>query len=165
MPLAPSALGDALARLARWYKDPGLAYPPDAGMSVLGAYGLRSDVVLYLLNHAPEILNMTPSQLRAGLPPERCPYCKSTMVLRVAPAEGRRPSRLVWRCYKDYSTHPPGKTPQVEMAPPRMARGELSLSRMLALTIDGATLDFQPNPLDGVPHAVIIAASKKRRRR
>jgi hypothetical protein len=154
---------DALSRLAAWYKDPGLKRPPDAGASVLGAFGLRSDIVVYLLNHAPELLNQSPAELSRGLTAARCPVkaCQAPMSLRMVEAKGRRPSRLVWRCYKGGHL---GPAPQREMAPPKMAKADLTLAHMLKLTRDGATLDFQPNELDGTPEAVVIPPRRRRRR-
>lgn len=157
------AFAEALSRLAAWHGDPGFKWPPDAGASVLGAFGLRSDMVVYLLNHAPELLNKSPAELRRGLTPARCPVkdCSAPMSLRMVPAEGRIPTRLIWRCFKPGHV---GPAPQLELAPLVMAKADLTLEHMLALTRDGAMLDYQPNQLDGTPGPVVIPPRRRRRR-
>ncbi len=157
------AFADAIARLARWQQDPGLKAPPDAGSSLLGAYGLRNEVIVWLLNTAPEILNMTPSEFKRGLPAPRCPdpNCGRQMILRVSERTGRTPSRLVWRCFASWHN----RVQQREVGAVQMPKAELSLQRMIALTNDGATLDWQPSPLDHKPEALVIMPTRKGRRR
>lgn len=155
------ALTDALARLSVFQRDPGFKAPPDAGMSVLGSYGLRNPVAVWLLHYAPEVLGMTPAEVTRGLhaPPCPVPYCWDTMKLRTAEAEGRNPSRLVWRCYH----HP--EPVQVELKTPEMPKTELTLRQMLEKTRQGALLDFQPNPLTGKPETQVVMPRKKRAKR
>jgi hypothetical protein len=157
-----AAFADAAARLARWYQDPGLKRPPDAGASLLGAYGLRNDVIVWLLNTAPEILNMTPAEFKRGLPAPRCPnrQCGRPMLLRVSERTGRTPSRLVWRCFASW--HP---RTQLEVGAVKMPKADLSLQRMIALTADGATLDWQPSLVDGHPEPLVVMPTRKGRRR
>lgn len=60
----------------------------------------------------------------------------------------------------------PGPLDSNPAAPtPKMPKAEMSLQRMLALTRDGATLDWQPNLIDGRPEPLVVMPTRKGRRR
>lgn len=132
--------------------------PPDAGASVLGAHGFQNPIVRWLLARNPELLALSPRELMRGLRAPMCPgMCWSVMLLRIKPAEGRRPSRLIWKCFK----HP--EPIEVEVDPPKMPRPRMSMKELLDATRRGALLDYQPSQLTGIPEVKVIEPPRKKR--
>lgn len=160
------------AVMAAMRDDPGFQIPPDAGDSILGTYGLGNWLVTWLLNRAPEVLQLTPAEFKRGMTPPRCPLDSyRPMVLRIADAEGRMPKRLVWRCY--HGAIPSERDGKVVWGEPvvhqkeidiKMPRPNVRMSDVLAATRRGATIDFQrPNPY--AEHEVIIVEPKRKARK
>lgn len=111
--------------------------PPDAGDSALGAWTITNPMVVWMLEHAPEMLTERPKSVRRRERPRLCPDpdCRRWTVFRAG----------VWKCYLH---RPPlelvGRTPLDERAP-----------RFDALAHIGDVLDYQIDPKTG-RHVVIV---------
>lgn len=146
-------------------RDDGWGYPPDAGDSILGTYGLGSWLVAWLLRANPEVLELTPKQFLSGLRAPRCPseWFHGDMRLRIAEAEGRRPKRLVWRCYKGQKNLG-DVCATVELKNPAPARTRVKTNEIIAATRRGMMVDYQPNVFGQKTITLVPLTSKPRKR-
>lgn len=146
---------DLLLRLRGGPQGPGWEYPPDAGDSTLAAWGLQNPMVAWLLRLAPELLEWTPAELIHGITAApRCPKERQhPMVLRIVPASGRLPRRLVWACHVPVTgSHYGGYTDcggRRELGLYKATRGDhgIGLQTLLQWTTEGATVEYQPDAL------------------
>ena len=149
----------ALARGDTWRRDVDLALgrtpapAPDAGATMLGAYGLGNPVITWMLARYPFLLELTPKQITDGLNQPTCREwlgdrsCRRPMVLDLRGERGREV--LHWHC----TLHP---TNLERVRLPRakaFASPKISLRTLVAVTADGQTVDWQPNR-DGDFHVV-----------
>lgn len=146
-------------RLEAFNARKGWEYPPDAGDSTLGAWGIQNPTTLWLLRMAPELLEWTPKELVAGLlNPPKCPrqYCRGPMALKVADARGRLPRRFVWACHKPINgsryngfTDCGGRREFTLHKPTAVTRDDdqrpVGLRQLLRWTQEGATVEYQPD--------------------
>lgn len=156
-------------------RERGWEYPPDAGDSTLGAWGIQNATVLWLLRLAPELLEWTPKELTEGIKNSpKCPRCGGHMALKVADASGRQPRRFVWACHRPiaggrrgfydcggrraFNLHKPTIVARDDDATP------MGLQRLIRWTQEGATVEYQPDKY-GQKRAVKIESKDRESRR
>ena len=123
---------------------------PDAGATMMGAYGLANPTITWLLARFPFLLELTPRQLVEGLNQPTCrdAYCRRAMYLDLRSESGREV--LYWHC----PAHP-AKAERVRLPAARaFVEPKTSLRRLIAETAAGKTLDWAPDE-QGVFHVVL----------
>lgn len=146
----------ALARGDEWKRQVDLALgrplpaAPDAGATMLGAYGLGNPTITWLVARFPFLLELTPKQIAEGL---NQPTCRKWMGVRTC---GRsmhlnlRNEVLWWHC----PVHPE-RDECVRLPRARALKTpEISLRRLVKATAEGKTVEWQADRF-GDFHAVI----------
>lgn len=146
----------ALARGDEWKRQVDLALgrplpaAPDAGATMLGAYGLGNPTITWLVARFPFLLELTPKQIADGL---HQPTCREWTGMRSC----GRPMHLNlvrdvlwWHC----PVHPE-RDEIVRLPKARaLASPKVSLRTLVRATADGKTVDWQADS-SGDFHAVI----------
>lgn len=146
----------ALARSDEWQRNVDLALgrplpaAPDAGATMLGAYGFANPTITWLVARFPFLLELTPKQIAEGLNQPTCREstgngsCKRPMHLNL------RKDVLWWHC----PVHPE-RDERVRLPKARALKTpEISLRRLVKATAEGRTVDWQADG-HGDFHAVI----------
>lgn len=123
-----------------------LDQPPDAGATMLGAYGLGNPVITWLLGRYPYLLELTPKQISDGLYQPKCGAsieggtCKRWMTLLVKADRGGE--ALYWHCVGH-----PARDRIVHLPKAKALKGSprVKLQQLVALTAEGKTLDWKPD--------------------
>lgn len=150
----------ALARSDEWQRSVDLRFgrplpaAPDAGATMLGAYGFANPTITWLVARFPFLLELTPKQIAEGLHQPTCREWNGANACRRPMHLDLRNDVLWWHC----PVHP-GRAERVRLPKARaLVRPKVSLRRLVQATAEGKTVDWQADS-HGDFHAVIADAS------